>query len=104
LLATAEGASGKLLESAGRYLQGALLAPGFFPDAADPSCGPFVAKFAEDYGRPPGAWEAFAYEAVRAAATARSAADLVAFRSRWPRVYRVDGSQVRALRVLGGAW
>lgn len=98
LLATAEGASPKLLDSAGRYLQGALLAPGFFPDPDDPDCGPFVARFSEEYGHPPGAWEAFAYEAVRAAATAGSPAELASWRSRWPRVYRVDGDHARALR------
>jgi len=98
LLATAEGASPKLLDSAGRYLQGALLAPGFFPDPDDPDCGPFVARFSEEYGRPPGAWEAFAYEAVRAAGSARSPAELASWRSRWPRVYRVDGAGARALR------
>lgn len=98
LLATAEGASPKLVEQAGRYLQGALLAPGFFPDPDDPTCGPFVARFTQAYGRAPGPWEAFAYEAVRAVAAARTPAEAAAWRSRWPVVYRVDGRDVRAVR------
>jgi ABC-type branched-subunit amino acid transport system substrate-binding protein len=98
LLATAEGATQKLLDAAGRYLQGALLAPGFFPDPADDVAGPFVTRFTEEYGHAPGAWEAFAWEAVRAAAAARTAAELGGWRSRWPAVYRVSRAEVHALR------
>ena len=98
LLATAEGASQKLVDQAGRYLQGALLAPGFFPDPDDATCAAFVTRFTEAYGRAPGPWEAFAYEAIRAVAAARTPAEAAAWRSRWPLVYRVDGARIRATR------
>ena len=66
LLATADGASPKLIASAGRYLQGSRLAPSFYPDDGDPIVGPFVQKFRDAYGEEPTAADALAYDAVRA--------------------------------------
>jgi hypothetical protein len=62
LLARAEGAGPRLLGAA-RYLDGALLAPGFYPEDEDAEIGPFVTEFASRRGRPPGLWEALAYGA-----------------------------------------
>ncbi len=87
--ATAEGVSPRLLR-AERYLQGALLAPGFYPDEDDPACGPFSLAFARVRGRPPTVGEAIAYAAVIDARGAE--------RPDWPPFYRVDGDRIRALR------
>jgi len=64
LLSTASDVSHKLLESAGRYLQGALLCPGFFADENDPRARAFVEGYRAAYGHDPHATEAYAYDAV----------------------------------------
>jgi ABC-type branched-subunit amino acid transport system substrate-binding protein len=66
LLSTARLLSRQLVKNAGRYVQGALLAPGYFPDANDPRGGRFVEKFRELFNREPIATDAYAYDAVRA--------------------------------------
>jgi len=81
LLSTAADLSPRLLQSAGRYVQGALLAPGFYAGAADPHARGFVDGYHAAYGQDPHATEAYAYDAVnaiRAAITAgaRTRADL----------------------------
>ena len=43
----------------------ALLAPGFYPDDADPATKPFIDKFVAAYGHVPGAGEAYAYDAAQ---------------------------------------
>ncbi|HEU0029388.1 MAG TPA: penicillin-binding protein activator [Kofleriaceae bacterium] len=72
LLSTAEGLSGNFLADAGRHSQGALLAPGYYPDDQDPGQKPFLDKFLATYGRPPGVNEAYAYDAAQLAAAAGS--------------------------------
>ena len=71
LLATAEALTPKFLRGSGRYSTGALLAPGFYPDDADPRIGPFVARFRAAYGgEDPTYLDAYAWDAalvVRAA-------------------------------------
>jgi branched-chain amino acid transport system substrate-binding protein len=81
LLSTAADLSPRLLQSAGRYVQGTLLAPGFYAGAADPRARSFVDAYHAAYGQDPHATEAYAYDAVNAiraavAAGARTRADL----------------------------
>jgi len=82
LLSTANDLSHKLLSNAGRYVQGALLCPGFYPDDSDPRARAFVEGYRAAYGRDPHATEAYAYDAVVAFQTAirqgaRTRGDLV---------------------------
>jgi ABC-type branched-subunit amino acid transport system substrate-binding protein len=125
LLSTARGLTAGLVERAGRYVQGALLAPGFFPDASAPDAtsGRFVGSYKSLFGAPPGAAEAYAYDGVRvlqacvergattreavlrlltnddfagATGSLRFAADHG--RADPPIVYEVAGDEIRALR------
>lgn len=64
LLATADGLSERLLRSAGRYVQGAILAPGFFPDESARGSGPLARRFRESRGQSPGLVEALGHDAV----------------------------------------
>jgi ABC-type branched-subunit amino acid transport system substrate-binding protein len=119
LLATANDLSPKLLESAGRYVQGALLAPGFYADANDAAAKSFVDAYRAAYGQEPHATEAYAYDGVNAlraaAASAHSRADVLRAlatgsfagltgtlrfgaeheRIDPPRVYTVDGDEIK---------
>jgi branched-chain amino acid transport system substrate-binding protein len=123
LLATANDLSPRLLQNAGRYLQGALLAPGFYSDGADAAAKAFVDAYRAAYGQEPHATEAYAYDgvnALRAAAATggRTRADVLRAlatssfegltgtlrfgpdhgRVDPPRIYAVDGEQIRLLR------
>jgi ABC-type branched-subunit amino acid transport system substrate-binding protein len=124
LLSTAEGLSTKLVRAAGRYVQGAVLAPGFYADAEDERVAPFVAGYRDAYGGDPGLFEAFGHDAVRAvraavAGGARTRADVRARLQRGalhpgvtghvtfgadghrldpPLLYQVDGERIRLLR------
>ena len=69
LLATAEGLTNAFL-TAGRHAEGALLAPGFYPDDSDAQLKPFVDRFTGTFGRAPGSIEAYAYDAAQLAAAA----------------------------------
>ena len=68
LLSTAEALSGSFLAAAGRHAEGALLAPGYYPDDADPNGKPFIDRFVAAYGHVPGVTEAYAYDAAEVAA------------------------------------
>jgi ABC-type branched-subunit amino acid transport system substrate-binding protein len=68
LLSTAEGLSASYLTDAGRHSEGALFAPGYFPEDQDPTSKAFVDRFVAAYGRAPGAVEAYAYDAAQLAA------------------------------------
>ncbi len=123
LLATANDLSPRLLQNAGRYVQGALLAPGFYADTADAAAKSFVDAYRAAYGQEPHATEAYAYDgvnALRAAAAsgARTRTDVLRAlatgsfegltgtlrfgpehgRIDPPRVYTVDGDQIRVAR------
>jgi ABC-type branched-subunit amino acid transport system substrate-binding protein len=63
LLSTALSVSLKFLHNTERYVQGALLCPGFYP-ADDNRSGSFVARFREAYGTLPSATDAYGYDAV----------------------------------------
>ena len=65
LLSTANDLSLKLIQNAGRYVQGALLSPGFFADDGDERSRPFVEAYRAAYGQDPHAAEAYAYDGVR---------------------------------------
>ena len=123
LLSPAVGASAQMLRNIGRYVQGALFAPGFFSDSEDPRSGRFVVQYRTLYGQDPGAADAYAYDAFRLLAAliergARSRTDLLAALSREsfdgvtgsvrfgpdhsrldpPPIYMVEGDSIRALR------
>ncbi len=66
LLSTASDLSPRLLQSAGRYVQGTLLAPGFYAGAADPQARGFVDAYHAAYEQDPHATEAYAYDGVNA--------------------------------------
>lgn len=70
LLSTAEGLTGAYLTDAGRHSEGALFAPGYYPDDQDPVGKPFLDRFIAAFGRAPGAVEAYAYDAAQLAASA----------------------------------
>lgn len=70
LLSLAEGLDAQFLADAGRHATGAFLAPGFYPDAADPTAKPFIDRFVAAYSRQPTATEAYAFDAASLAAAA----------------------------------
>ncbi|HTL35057.1 MAG TPA: penicillin-binding protein activator [Kofleriaceae bacterium] len=70
VLSLAEGLDASFLASAARQLVGAMLAPGFYPDNADPNEKPFIDRFVASFGRQPGATEAYAYDAAQLMAAA----------------------------------
>jgi ABC-type branched-subunit amino acid transport system substrate-binding protein len=80
LLSTAEGLDAKYLADAGRHSEGALFAPGFYPDAGDAAQKPFIDRFVAAYSRQPEATEAYAFDAalIAAAAGANGRASLAA--------------------------
>jgi branched-chain amino acid transport system substrate-binding protein len=123
LLSTAEGNIPKLLRNAGRYVQGALLAPGFFSDSDDPRSSRFVGQYRALYGQDPVAADAYGYDAFRLLTLAidrgaRSRSDLLQAlangtfegvtgtlrfgpdhtRVDSPPIYMVEGDAIRALR------
>ncbi|WP_428264102.1 penicillin-binding protein activator [Haliangium sp.] len=65
LLSTAEFLAPRYLRSAGRYSEGAVLAPGFYPDRDDPVIGDFVARYQQAFGKLPTPLDAYAYDAAR---------------------------------------
>jgi ABC-type branched-subunit amino acid transport system substrate-binding protein len=80
LLSLAEGLDARYVTQAGRHSIGALLAPGFYPDDADPTARAFVERFVAGFGRLPNATEAYAFDAAQlaTAAGARGRAALAA--------------------------
>jgi ABC-type branched-subunit amino acid transport system substrate-binding protein len=90
LLSTANDLSGKLLEQAGRYVQGALLCPGFFAAVGNPPARSFAEAYRLAYGRDPHAVEAYAYDAV------------AAFRAMAQRGARTRADMIRALGAKDG--
>jgi len=64
LAATADGVDSAMLKSTSRYIQGALLCPGFFPLVGDKRWGEFSRDFNRAYGSKPDIISAYAYEAA----------------------------------------
>ena len=82
LLSTAAELSPRLLQNAGRYVQGALLAPGFYAASGDARARAFVEAYRAAYGSDPHATEAYAFDGANAfravtAAGARTRADVL---------------------------
>ncbi len=123
LLSPGVGAGPQLIRNAGRYVQGALLAPGFFADAEDPRASNFISQFRTLYGQDPGATDAYGFDAFRLLCNAvvkggKSRADLLAAlgtdshegvtgtikfgadhtRVDPPPIYVITGETIRALR------
>ena len=122
LLSTALSLSERLLRHAERYVQGAMLCPGYYP-AEDARGGNFVARFRETYGTNPTAADAYGYDGLsilrgvveRGARTRAEALRMVAngrfegltgdirfgpdhSRIDPPWVYVVDGDRIRLLK------
>jgi ABC-type branched-subunit amino acid transport system substrate-binding protein len=70
LMSTAEGLSSQYIVDAGRQSEGALFAPGYFPDDQDPNQKVFLDRFIAAYAKAPGVTEAYAYDAAQVAASA----------------------------------
>lgn len=70
LLSTAENLTAAYLVDAGRHSEGALFAPGYYPDDSDPASKAFLDRFIAAFGRAPGFLEAYAFDAVQLAAAA----------------------------------
>ncbi len=66
LLSTAEGLSPRLLQTAGRYVQGAVLGASYWADEADERQAELVGRYRQAYGEDPGQFAAAAWDAVRA--------------------------------------
>jgi ABC-type branched-subunit amino acid transport system substrate-binding protein len=64
--ATADGINEKFLTSTAKYLQGAVLAPTFYPDLNEPRVAAFVERYKTAYGEDPNVLDALAFDAVRA--------------------------------------
>jgi len=109
LLSTAEALDDSFLRSAGRYANGAVLAPGFYADREDQRIADFVTRFEAVYGRAPTALEAYAFDAalvlraaVEAGAGSRSAVVRSLSRSELPGVTgRVSFDGARRRRDRG---
>jgi len=71
--------SNDLIKEAGKYVQFALMADGYFADTSKKAVNDFIMAFTERYGEPPGIIEAFAYDT---AMMAFQTADNSAIRSR----------------------
>jgi ABC-type branched-subunit amino acid transport system substrate-binding protein len=66
LLSTASELSPRLLQNAGRYVQGALLSPGFYAASSDARARAFVDAYRAAYGTDPHATEAYAFDGANA--------------------------------------
>jgi ABC-type branched-subunit amino acid transport system substrate-binding protein len=122
LVSTALSLSQRLLQNAERYVQGAMLCPGYYP-AEDARGGSFAARFRELYGTAPTAADAYGYDGLallRSAVErgARTKADVLRLLSREtfegvtgdvrfgpdhartdpPTIYVVEGDTIRTLR------
>jgi ABC-type branched-subunit amino acid transport system substrate-binding protein len=64
--ATADGINERFLASTAKYLQGAILAPTFYPDLSEPRMASFVERYRQAYGEEPSSLDALAWDAVRA--------------------------------------
>jgi branched-chain amino acid transport system substrate-binding protein len=75
LYATADGLNDRFLQSTAKYLEGAILAPVFYPDMGDPRAAAFAERYKNAYGEEPSSLDALAYDAVRALRVALDHAD-----------------------------
>lgn len=70
LLGTNGWNSAKLVQTAGKNIEGAIFVDGFFPSSARAGADEFTRKFREAYGKEPGVLEAQAYDAAMILITA----------------------------------
>jgi ABC-type branched-subunit amino acid transport system substrate-binding protein len=75
LYATADGLNDRFVQSTAKYLDGAVLAPVFFPDQGDPRAAEFLSRYRAAYNEDPSSLDALAFDAVRAARIALEHAD-----------------------------
>jgi ABC-type branched-subunit amino acid transport system substrate-binding protein len=75
LYATADGMNDRFVQSTGKYLDGAVLAPVFFPDTGDPRAEQFLERYRAAYNEEPSSLDALAFDAVRAVRIAVEHAD-----------------------------
>ena len=75
LYATADGLNNSFVQSTAKYLDGAILAPVFFPDQGDPRAAEFLSRYRAAYNEEPSSLDALAFDAVRAARLAVEHAD-----------------------------
>jgi ABC-type branched-subunit amino acid transport system substrate-binding protein len=73
LLSTAEFVTPAYLRSAGRYSEGAVFAPGFYPDRFDKHIAAFVDAYEAAFKRSPTVFDAYAYDAAQAVRAALAA-------------------------------
>lgn len=78
LMSTAEGMGPELMASAGRYLLGAVFAPGFTAAAEDEAALELLTKYREATGKSPSAIEAYAFDAVTLLQTVGANVDALA--------------------------
>jgi ABC-type branched-subunit amino acid transport system substrate-binding protein len=70
LLSTADGLTARLV-NASRYIQGAVLAPGFYPDDGAPKAGALIRRYRDSQGSAPSLVAALAFDAVELIRVAR---------------------------------
>ena len=70
LLSTAEGLNSSYITNAGRQSEGAMFAPGYYPDDQDAAQKQFLDRYIAAYARAPTVTEAYAYDAAQLAASA----------------------------------
>ena len=75
LYATADGLNDRIVQSTAKYLDGAVLAPVFFPDTGDPRAAEFLERYRAAYNEEPSSLDALAFDAVRASRIAIEHAD-----------------------------
>lgn len=75
LYATADGLNDRFVQSTAKYLDGAVLAPVFFPDTGDPRAAAFLDRYRAAYNEEPSSLDALAFDAVRAVRVAIEHAD-----------------------------
>jgi branched-chain amino acid transport system substrate-binding protein len=87
--------SPKLIEWAGRYVQGAVFCDGFFPETNRPATRQFVERFKSNFEHDPGMIEAHAYDTariVRSIVEQSKPADRKAFREALLKIRDFDGA------------
>ncbi len=75
LYATADGINDRFLTSTAKYLEGAVLAPVFYPVEGDARADAFLQRYRTAYNEEPSSLDALAFDAVRAARIALEHAD-----------------------------
>jgi ABC-type branched-subunit amino acid transport system substrate-binding protein len=75
LYATADGINERFITSTAKYLEGAILAPVFYPVESDQRAAQFLERYRQAYNEEPSSLDALAFDGVRAARLAIDHAD-----------------------------